>query len=71
MLEITFRNRTKTFAPDDMRTSTIQELFFEHMKKLTVKANGAEIDSFDHQFSDRWLPRKALHSELRLNKVII
>ena len=68
-MEFTFRHQMKRFAPNDMRTSTIQELFFQHMKKLTLRANGIEVDSFDQQFSDRWLPRRALAPALRLNRV--
>ncbi len=30
----------------------IQNLFFEHMKKLSIKAHK---ESFDVQFSDRWI----------------
>jgi hypothetical protein len=29
----------------------IQNLFFQHMKKLSIKAS----QSFDEQFSDRWV----------------
>lgn len=69
-METAFR-RQKRFAPNDMSTSTIQELFFEHMKKLTLKANGIALDSFDQQFSDQWLPKRAVHeTALRLNRVI-
>lgn len=37
----------------DTSTSTIRNLFYKQIRNLTYKT--CELDSFDIQFSDRWL----------------
>ncbi len=37
----------------DLSPSTIQDLFVEQMMKLTKKT--CAMNTFDYQFSDRWL----------------
>jgi hypothetical protein len=36
----------------DISSKTIKELFFKQIRDLTLKS---KIESFDFQFSDRWL----------------
>lgn len=43
------------YDPSDMRTSTIEKLFYRQMHQLTQKTVEARMKSFDLQFSDSWL----------------
>ena len=44
----------KDFNPSDISHPTIKKLFEQQMKKITMKSCGI-AESFDYQFSDRWI----------------
>jgi hypothetical protein len=49
--------RKYDYDPSDVRTTTIEKLFYRQIKELTMRSAGVDtkMKTFDLQFSDGWL----------------
>ncbi|MFC1755031.1 hypothetical protein ACFL96_16830 [Thermoproteota archaeon] len=48
---------TRNYDPSDLRTTTIEKLFYRQIRNITMKTAGVneKMRTFDLQFSDSWI----------------